>query len=168
MIWSPSKSYATNNIQHVFQLVIGLRNTLFWGLEAVFSCTEHIYDDKFVTSDEYFSVLYHFHTMNLLWLSLYIYPNLLLTLEFFPTEWHISWWKLLKFSPLLCIYALITWLVSVWHLIKLLGHIRSSGGSCLLNANNVLRNGNRAFLASSAVRRPFEEGWKGMASPRLP
>lgn len=65
------------------------------------------------------------------------------------------------------VFALITLVFSLWHLIKLWGHICSRSGSCLLNANNVLRNGTRAFLASATVRRPFERGWKGMASPRL-
>lgn len=47
------------------------------------------------------------------------------------------------------------------------GRICSCGGSCLLNANNVLRNGTRTFLASATVRQPFEKEWKGMVSPWL-
>lgn len=34
-------------------------------------------------------------------------------------------------------------------------------GLCLLNANNELRNGTRALLASAVVRRPFKGGMKG-------
>lgn len=63
-------------------------------------------------------------------------------------------------------FALITLSFPVWHIIKLWGDICSSGG--LLRAKNVLRNGTGAFLASSVARRPFEEGWKGKASPWLP
>ena len=67
------------------------------------------------------------------------------------------------------VFASITcFIFPLWQLIKLWSLICCSADPCLPNDNNVLRNATAAFLANTAVRRRFKEGWKGMASPQLP
>lgn len=68
------------------------------------------------------------------------------------------------------IFGLITLSFSLWHRIKLWGNICSSGGTCLLNTNNVLRNGTGTVwhpLRSGGHLRRDERGWHLPGLPQI-